>query len=147
MLELLTAIIREATDALASPRATSILSVPTTGNNANLGRNSWKERPLERSLSHYFNQRTNSKCNLSKNCSNLLSGLLSKHPRWDQQGLPKCMNEVSLQRNGAPRLAICEGHLGFYGKTFEPSPRNNIIFLPFFLLKIDKRIVEGRLHQ
>ncbi|GBN29290.1 hypothetical protein AVEN_47021-1 [Araneus ventricosus] len=50
MRELFTAITREATDALTSPRATSILSVPTTGNNANLGRNSWKDRPLELSL-------------------------------------------------------------------------------------------------
>ncbi|GBN05556.1 hypothetical protein AVEN_268927-1 [Araneus ventricosus] len=33
------------TDALTSPRATSILPVPTTGNNEIRGRNSWKERP------------------------------------------------------------------------------------------------------
>ncbi|GBM33285.1 hypothetical protein AVEN_101621-1 [Araneus ventricosus] len=48
--ELFTAIMRETTDALTSPRTTSILPVPTTGNNANRGRNSWKDRPLERSL-------------------------------------------------------------------------------------------------
>ncbi|GBN36383.1 hypothetical protein AVEN_77325-1 [Araneus ventricosus] len=38
------------TDALTSPRATLILPLPTTGNNANRGRNLWKDRPLERSL-------------------------------------------------------------------------------------------------
>ncbi|GBN65972.1 hypothetical protein AVEN_177561-1 [Araneus ventricosus] len=40
----------EATYALISPRATTILPFPTTRNNANLGRNLWKNRPLERSL-------------------------------------------------------------------------------------------------
>ncbi|GBM49255.1 hypothetical protein AVEN_71002-1 [Araneus ventricosus] len=45
MCELFTAITRETTDALTSPRASSILPVPTTGNNANRGRNSWKDRP------------------------------------------------------------------------------------------------------
>ncbi|GBL89598.1 hypothetical protein AVEN_87916-1 [Araneus ventricosus] len=38
------------TDALASPLATSILPIPTTGNNANRGRNLWKDKPLERSV-------------------------------------------------------------------------------------------------
>ncbi|GBM54501.1 hypothetical protein AVEN_189535-1 [Araneus ventricosus] len=54
MRELFTAIMREATDALTSPRATSILSVPTTGNNTNRGRNSWKDRLLERSRRSYI---------------------------------------------------------------------------------------------
>ncbi|GBO10085.1 hypothetical protein AVEN_177190-1 [Araneus ventricosus] len=49
MCELFTVITQETTDALTSPRATSILPVPTTGNNANSGRNSWKDKPLERS--------------------------------------------------------------------------------------------------
>ncbi|GBM63573.1 hypothetical protein AVEN_233048-1 [Araneus ventricosus] len=48
---LFTAIMREATDELTSPRATSILPAPTMGNNANLGRNSWKDKPLGRSFS------------------------------------------------------------------------------------------------
>ncbi|GBN73080.1 hypothetical protein AVEN_409-1 [Araneus ventricosus] len=48
--ELFTETTRETTDALTSPRATLILPVPTTGNNANRGRNSWKDRRLERSL-------------------------------------------------------------------------------------------------
>ncbi|GBM55005.1 hypothetical protein AVEN_54995-1 [Araneus ventricosus] len=43
--ELFTAITREATVGLTSPRATSILPLPTMGNNANRGRNSWKDRP------------------------------------------------------------------------------------------------------
>ncbi|GBM30614.1 hypothetical protein AVEN_12157-1 [Araneus ventricosus] len=42
--ELFTAITREATDALANPLATLILSVPMMGNNANRGRKSWKDR-------------------------------------------------------------------------------------------------------
>ncbi|GBN11130.1 hypothetical protein AVEN_91328-1 [Araneus ventricosus] len=50
MRELFTATTRETTDALTSPRAISILPVSTTGNNANRGRNSWKDRPLERSF-------------------------------------------------------------------------------------------------
>ncbi|GBO00003.1 hypothetical protein AVEN_23009-1 [Araneus ventricosus] len=45
MCELFTAIAPETTDALASPRATSILPVRTTGNNANRGRNAGKDRP------------------------------------------------------------------------------------------------------
>ncbi|GBO22895.1 hypothetical protein AVEN_113756-1 [Araneus ventricosus] len=50
MRELFTTITGKATDALASPRGRSILPVPTMGNNANRGRNSWKGRPLERGL-------------------------------------------------------------------------------------------------
>ncbi|GBL91338.1 hypothetical protein AVEN_203490-1 [Araneus ventricosus] len=56
MRELFTAITREATDALTSPQATSILSVPTTGNNANRGRNSWKDRPVKRSSTYCQNR-------------------------------------------------------------------------------------------
>ncbi|GBL75365.1 hypothetical protein AVEN_194563-1 [Araneus ventricosus] len=48
--ELFTTITRETTDALTSPRTTSILPVPTTRNNTNRGRNSWKDRPWVRSL-------------------------------------------------------------------------------------------------
>ncbi|GBL98333.1 hypothetical protein AVEN_174115-1 [Araneus ventricosus] len=50
MCNLFTATTRETTDALTSPRATSVLPVPTTGNKANRRRNSRKDRPLERSL-------------------------------------------------------------------------------------------------
>ncbi|GBN42642.1 hypothetical protein AVEN_108419-1 [Araneus ventricosus] len=45
MCEIFTAITGETTDALTSPRVTSVLPVPTMGNNANRGRNSWKDRP------------------------------------------------------------------------------------------------------
>ncbi|GBL80434.1 hypothetical protein AVEN_92330-1 [Araneus ventricosus] len=48
--ELFNDITRETTDALTSPRATSIPPIPTIGNNANRGRNSWKDRPYERGL-------------------------------------------------------------------------------------------------
>ncbi|GBM30462.1 hypothetical protein AVEN_237691-1 [Araneus ventricosus] len=48
MCELFPAIERETTDALTSPRATSILPVPTMGNNSIRVRNSWKYRPLKR---------------------------------------------------------------------------------------------------
>ncbi|GBM77432.1 hypothetical protein AVEN_107818-1 [Araneus ventricosus] len=52
MSELFTSTTQETTDKqqLTSPRATSIPPVPTTRNNANRGRNSWKDRPLESSL-------------------------------------------------------------------------------------------------
>ncbi|GBM57601.1 hypothetical protein AVEN_216348-1 [Araneus ventricosus] len=43
--ELLTITTQETTDALSSPRASSILPVPTTGNNANRGRNSCIRMP------------------------------------------------------------------------------------------------------
>ncbi|GBM23012.1 hypothetical protein AVEN_172353-1 [Araneus ventricosus] len=43
--EIFTAITRETTDTLTNPRAISILPVPTMVNNANSGRNSWKDRP------------------------------------------------------------------------------------------------------
>ncbi|GBN82190.1 hypothetical protein AVEN_145593-1 [Araneus ventricosus] len=56
MRELFTATAQETTDALTSPRATSILPVPTMGNNANLGRNSWKDRLLERSLRRFISK-------------------------------------------------------------------------------------------
>ncbi|GBM77574.1 hypothetical protein AVEN_186842-1 [Araneus ventricosus] len=45
MCKLFTAITRETENALTSPRATSILSAPPTGNNTNRGRNSWEDRP------------------------------------------------------------------------------------------------------
>ncbi|GBL82404.1 hypothetical protein AVEN_70901-1 [Araneus ventricosus] len=45
MCELFTAITLETTDLFTIPRATSILPVPTMGNNANRGRNSWEDRP------------------------------------------------------------------------------------------------------
>ncbi|GBN27796.1 hypothetical protein AVEN_223938-1 [Araneus ventricosus] len=50
--ELFTATTRETTDALTSQRATSILRVPTTGNNTNRGRNMWKDRSMECSFKH-----------------------------------------------------------------------------------------------
>ncbi|GBN64931.1 hypothetical protein AVEN_264469-1 [Araneus ventricosus] len=61
MCELVTAITREATDALTSPRATSILSVPMTGNNASRGRNSWKDASLERSLTSLLRHKAHNK--------------------------------------------------------------------------------------
>ncbi|GBM97152.1 hypothetical protein AVEN_195494-1 [Araneus ventricosus] len=45
MRERFTATTRETIDTLTSPQATSILPLPTMGNNANRGRNSWKGRP------------------------------------------------------------------------------------------------------
>ncbi|GBM73175.1 hypothetical protein AVEN_30059-1 [Araneus ventricosus] len=42
--ELFTTITWETTDALTSPRVTSILPVLMMGNNVNYGRNSWKDR-------------------------------------------------------------------------------------------------------
>ncbi|GBM38724.1 hypothetical protein AVEN_252917-1 [Araneus ventricosus] len=56
MRELFTATKRETTYALASPPATSILPVPTTGNNANRGQISWKDRALfgEAYISYVF---------------------------------------------------------------------------------------------
>ncbi|GBN06065.1 hypothetical protein AVEN_185283-1 [Araneus ventricosus] len=45
MCELFTSIARETPVALTSPQTTSILPVKKTGNNANHGRNSWKDRP------------------------------------------------------------------------------------------------------
>ncbi|GBL89365.1 hypothetical protein AVEN_225882-1 [Araneus ventricosus] len=50
MSELFIATTRETTDVLTRPRSTSILSVPTARNNANHGRNSRKDRPLERNF-------------------------------------------------------------------------------------------------
>ncbi|GBM43167.1 hypothetical protein AVEN_128492-1 [Araneus ventricosus] len=44
MSELFTSTTRETTDALISPPTTYILPVPTTGKNANHGRNLWKDR-------------------------------------------------------------------------------------------------------
>ncbi|GBO41617.1 hypothetical protein AVEN_202443-1 [Araneus ventricosus] len=68
----------ETTDALTSPRATSILPVQTNGNNANRGRNSWKDRPLERSLRDYHKEWTLQCVNLRLHIANATTEHLSK---------------------------------------------------------------------
>ncbi|GBM07474.1 hypothetical protein AVEN_100688-1 [Araneus ventricosus] len=45
MCELFTGIKQGTVNAFTSPRATSILPIPTIGNNTNRGRNSWEDKP------------------------------------------------------------------------------------------------------
>ncbi|GBN78852.1 hypothetical protein AVEN_30957-1 [Araneus ventricosus] len=54
MCNLFTATTWETTDALTSPRATSILPVQSRGNKANRGRNTRKDPPLDRSFIPYL---------------------------------------------------------------------------------------------